>query len=72
MMKPVKVSGEYIQLNQLLKLESIAYTGGHSRERSENGDVKVNGEVTDVISKKLRTGDVVEAGGESYLIETEE
>ncbi|MCF0136668.1 MAG: RNA-binding S4 domain-containing protein [Lachnospiraceae bacterium] len=71
-MKTVKVSGEYIQLNQFLKLESIAYTGGHAREIIENGDVKVNGEVTDVIRKKLRTGDVVEAGGESYLIETEE
>ena len=63
-MKICKVQGEYIQLNQLLKLENIASTGGEARYMIEQGQVKVNGE-------KIRSGDRVEAGGEMFLVETE-
>lgn len=70
-MKICKVQGEYIQLNQLLKLENIASTGGEARYMIEQGQVKVNGETADAIRKKIRSGDRVEAGGEMFLVETE-
>ena len=71
-MKVCKVKGEYIQLNQFLKLGNIAMSGGDARGRIENGEIKVNGEVTNVIRRKLRTGDTVEADGEIYQIQAEE
>jgi len=71
-MKVCEVRGEFIQLNQFLKLENLAMSGGDARSRIENGEIKVNGEVTTVIRKKLRTGDRVEADGEVYEIKAEE
>ena len=62
MEKTVKVSGEFIQLNQLLKLENIASSGGEAKAMIESGRVLVNGEKSDAIRKKLRTGDVVKVG----------
>ncbi len=67
-----EVKGEFIQLNQFLKLENLAMSGGDARSRIENGEVKVNGEVTNVIRKKLRTGDTVEIDGKVYQIKAEE
>ena len=67
-----EVKGEFIQLNQFLKLENHAMSGGDARSRIENGEVKVNGEVTNVIRKKLRTGDTVEIDGTVYQIKAEE
>ena len=67
-----EVKGEFIQLNQFLKLENLAMSGGDARSRIENREVKVNGEVTNVIRKKLRTGDTVEIDGKVYQIKAEE
>lgn len=50
---------EFIQLNQLLKIEQIAQTGGHAKILIEEGEIKVNGEVESRIRRKLRRGDVV-------------
>ena len=36
-MKICKVKGEYIQLNQLLKLENVVATGGEARQLIEHG-----------------------------------
>ena len=66
MEKTVKVSGEFIQLNQLLKLENIASSGGEAM--IESGRVLVNGEKSDAIRKKLRTGDVVKVGSHVFRI----
>ncbi len=70
-MEKVKVRGEFIQLNQFLKLENIAMSGGDARSMIEEGLVKINGEVTSVIRKKLYTGDTVEVDGTIYQIETD-
>ena len=64
-MKLCQIKGPYIQLNQLLKLEDLASTGGQARAMIEEGQVKVNGEVTYVIRKKLYQGDTVEANGQT-------
>ena len=71
-MKVCKVKGEYIQLNQLLKLENIVGTGGEARQLIEHGMVMVNGEVADAIRKKIRTGDRVEVSGQVLMVETDE
>lgn len=70
-MKICKVHGDYIQLNQLLKLENIVSTGGEARQLIEHGMVLVNGEIADAIRKKIRTGDRVEVSGEVLLVETD-
>lgn len=71
-MKNIKVKGEYIQLNQFLKLENVVMSGGEAKAMIESGEVKVNGEVTNVIRKKLFTGDTVEVDGDVYQIEADQ
>lgn len=57
----VKITTEYIKLDQLLKFAGIAETGGHAKELVESGEVTVNGEKCQMRGKKLRTGDKVSA-----------
>lgn len=71
-MKKITVKGEYIQLNQFLKLENVVMSGGEAKAMIESGEVKVNGEVTNVIRKKLFTGDTVEVLGDVYQIEADQ
>lgn len=71
-MKICKVQGEYIQLNQLLKLENIVATGGEARQLIEHGMVYVNGAVADAIRKKIRTGDKVEVSGQVLMVECDQ
>lgn len=58
-MEICKITGEYIQLNQFLKKENIAASGGEARVMIENGLIIVNGSIAHEIRKKLRNGDVV-------------
>lgn len=62
-MKTVTVTGEYIQLNQLLKLENVVQSGGEAKALIEQGKVSVNGQVESAVRKKIRSGDVVTAPG---------
>ncbi len=55
-------------LDQFLKLSSIAETGGHAKVMIQGGDVKVNGEVETRRRRKLAPDDVVEVGGEKWLV----
>lgn len=50
---------EFIELNKLLKLESLVQSGGHAKVVINDGQVKVNGEVELRKRKKLRPGDIV-------------
>ncbi len=54
---PLKPSG--INLLQLLKLFSIAETGGHAKEIIADGCVTVNNETEFRLRRKLHEGDVV-------------
>ena len=58
-MEKIKISGEYIKLDSLLKLAGLVYTGGQAKMEILDGKVKVNGEVCLMRGKKLRTGDRV-------------
>ncbi|MDR1835659.1 MAG: S4 domain-containing protein YaaA [Fusobacteriaceae bacterium] len=63
-MKRIKIKGEYIKLDQLLKLSGIADTGGGAKNWILEGNVLVNGVKEQRRGKKIRPGDVVETAGE--------
>ena len=60
---------EYIQLNQLLKIEQIAQTGGHAKMIVMDGEVIRNGEVEMRKRAKLVVGDTIQVGDSIFLLE---
>ena len=54
-----KITTDFIKLESLLKFEGLVETGGEAKERIQDGEVQVNGEVCTMRGKKLRPGDVV-------------
>ena len=66
--KDVAIAGDTIRLGQLLKLASLADSGGEARELVVEGAVSVNGEVETRRGRQLRRGDVVEAGAQAVRI----
>jgi len=66
--RSVRISGEYIKLDSLLKFASIASTGGEAKLRILNGEVFVGKEVCFARGKKIRPGDVVRCGEEVILV----
>ena len=55
----IKISTEYIKLDQLLKFSGIAESGADAKDMILDGIVSVNGEVCEMRGKKIRPGDVV-------------
>jgi len=68
-MNTLKIEGEYITLDKMLKFAGIAQTGGHAKILIQSGDVIVNGEVESRRGKKLRVGDIIEVEEEKIIIE---
>ena len=60
---------EFIRLDSLLKLSSLAATGGEAKVLIQNGEVSVNGEVCTMRGKKIREGDTVSLGGQTVTVE---
>lgn len=67
-MKKISIHTEYIELQNVLKLEGIIYTGGEAKVFLKTNDVYVNGEIENRRGRKLYSGDQVEVNGETYLI----
>jgi ribosome-associated protein len=67
-LKEIKISGEFIKLDQFLKWAEVASTGGESKALIIDGKIKVNNAVEFARGKKLRDGDIVEVQGEQYKI----
>lgn len=65
-MREIPIQTEYIKLQDLLKLARAVESGGEAKERIISGEAAVNGEVCLQRGKKLRPGDVVSFGGETY------
>jgi ribosome-associated protein len=61
---PPAEKGEYIELQQLLKLTNLAETGGQAKVLIQGGEVKVNGLVETRRRRKLYVGDTVEVFGQ--------
>ena len=55
----VKITTEFITLDQLLKFSGVAETGGMAKDIVLNEEVSVNGEICSMRGKKIRKGDKV-------------
>ncbi len=67
--KKVKLSTEFIKLDSLLKFAGLCMTGGEAKNRIQNGEVLVKGEVCLQRGRKIRSGDTVQLDG--MIIEVE-
>ena len=67
-MKKIEINQEPIELNKLMKYESLVSSGGEAHAAIDGGLVKVNGVIETRKRKKLITGDVVEFMQQSYEI----
>ncbi len=65
------LNGEYIRLDDLLKLTGCVMTGGQAKMMIQSGEVTVDGEVCLMRGKKLRGGEIVTipADGEEITVE---
>ncbi len=58
-----ELQGEYIELNQLLKLAGLCSSGGAGKMLVSDGRVKVDGQVELRRTCKVRAGQIVECDG---------
>ena len=58
-MKIMTITTEFIRLQDLLKLANLVETGGEAKERIQDGEAMVNGEICTMRGKKIRPGDIV-------------
>ena len=65
----VKITQEYITLQNLLKYANVTMSGGESKILIQEGQVRVNGEVCTMRGKKIREGDRIEAMGEEISVQ---
>ncbi len=56
----IEIKGEFIKLDQLLKIAQIVDSGGVAKLFIQEGLVQVNGEICTMRGKKIREGDQVE------------
>ena len=61
-METITITTEFIRLQDLMKLGSIAASGGEAKQLIQDGQVSVNGEPCLQRGKKLRPGDKVSYG----------
>ena len=64
----VAINDEFIKLGQALKLAGLVENGAEAKERIQNGDVRVNGEVDTRRGRKCVPGDIIELEGKSFTI----
>ena len=58
----IKIQGDFIRLDSLLKYAALAGTGGEAKYVIQEGMVSVNGEICTMRGKKIRPGDKVGFG----------
>ena len=62
-------SGKFIKLDQFLKWQGLAGTGGQAKQLIQSGQVQVNGQVETRRGRKLRSGDTVTIGGRTLTVQ---
>lgn len=67
-MKEVKITTEFIKLDQLMKFADMVQSGGEAKMLIAQGLVLVNEEICTQRGKKIRVGDQVEFDGNVYSI----
>ncbi len=65
----VKITTEFIKLDQLLKFAGAVSIGSEGKEMVQSGKVKVNGEVCTMRGKKIRSGDIVTVNNQDITVE---
>lgn len=59
-MEKVKITTEFIKLQQFMKLSGVVGQGSDAKMLVQDGIVMVNGEICTQRGKKIRVGDIVE------------
>jgi ribosome-associated protein len=67
-METFELSGDYIELNKLLKASGLCETGGMAKMAIENGQVTVDGAVEYRKRCKIRNGQAVEYDGHTINV----
>ena len=67
-MTQIAISTEFIKLAAFLKFASAVCSGGEAKIIIAEGMVQVNGEVCTMRGKKIRPGDTVTVGGETFEV----
>lgn len=68
MPETIEIHTEFVRLDSFLKFAAAAGSGGEAKTMVQEGLVQVNGETCLQRTKKLRDGDTVLVGGETYLV----
>jgi ribosome-associated protein len=68
----IKITTEFIKLQDLLKFANLVSTGGEAKIRILEGEVTVNGEVCEMRGKKIRPGDIVVFDGKELTVSYED
>ena len=58
----IKISTEYIKLDQLLKFSGVVGNGSDAKFLILDEEVEVNGKIVTQRGKKIRPGDIVKVG----------
>ena len=66
-----KLRGDYVELNQLLKLSGVCDSGGAGKARVAEGVVQVDGVVELRKTAKIRAGQVVRVGDVHIVVMNE-
>ena len=66
-----RLNGDYVELNQLLKLSGVCDSGGAGKMIVASGDVKVDGKTELRKTCKIRAGQVVTFGDIAIRVNTE-
>jgi ribosome-associated protein len=64
----IKITTEYIKLQQLLKFAGLCSTGAEAKNVILDGLVTVGGAVCTERGKKMRPGDTCEYAGENLMV----
>lgn len=67
-MQEIKISSEFIKLDQFLKWAGVVESGADAKYFITEGMVEVNGEIELRRGKKLYSGDKVKFQGEDFLV----
>lgn len=68
-MKPVKITTDYITLQQLLKMENFISSGGESKYFLQENKVLVNGDLENRRGRKLYPSDKIKIQQKEFVIE---
>lgn len=68
-MQSIKITGEFIKLDALLKFANLVSSGGEAKILIADGQVLVNNEICTQRGKKLRSGDIISLANKTVVIE---